>query len=158
MPLRHKSYFMSIVEIGGFALCTQKADFRRVKSSAIRLIDFGSATFDHEHHSTIVSTRHYRAPEVILGWFSLVSLFRDDSCCYHAAETSQQCHFVQLVQVYNEPSSTKGSETGILWTLSSAWRKGRIFGAVECCQGNELHTIYLRVARVTNAHCLAQGW
>lgn len=36
----------------------------------MRLIDFGSATFDHEHHSTIVSTRHYRAPEVILelGW------------------------------------------------------------------------------------------
>jgi dual specificity protein kinase CLK2/3 len=41
-----------------------------VKSTDIRLIDFGSATFDHEHHSTIVSTRHYRAPEVILelGW------------------------------------------------------------------------------------------
>ena len=38
--------------------------------SSIRLIDFGSATFDHEHHSTVVSTRHYRAPEVILelGW------------------------------------------------------------------------------------------
>ena len=34
------------------------------------MIDFGSATFDWEHHSTIVSTRHYRAPEVILelGW------------------------------------------------------------------------------------------
>lgn len=49
---------------------TAKLDFRRVKSSDIRLIDFGSATFDHEHHSTIVSTRHYRAPEVILelGW------------------------------------------------------------------------------------------
>lgn len=31
------------------------------------MVDFGSATFDHEHHSTIVSTRHYRAPEVILG-------------------------------------------------------------------------------------------
>ena len=41
-----------------------------VKSPEIRLIDFGSATFDHEHHSLIVSTRHYRAPEVILelGW------------------------------------------------------------------------------------------
>lgn len=38
-----------------------------VKSTAIRVVDFGSATFDHEHHSTIVSTRHYRAPEVILG-------------------------------------------------------------------------------------------
>lgn len=45
-------------------------EVRRVKSTDIRLIDFGSATFDHEHHSTIVSTRHYRAPEVILelGW------------------------------------------------------------------------------------------
>lgn len=41
-----------------------------MKNTEIRLIDFGSATFDHEHHSTIVSTRHYRAPEVILelGW------------------------------------------------------------------------------------------
>ncbi|KAF7233563.1 hypothetical protein EG68_09724 [Paragonimus skrjabini miyazakii] len=41
-----------------------------VKCSDIRLIDFGSATFDYDHHSTIVSTRHYRAPEVILelGW------------------------------------------------------------------------------------------
>lgn len=38
-----------------------------MKSTAIRVVDFGSATFDHEHHSTIVSTRHYRAPEVILG-------------------------------------------------------------------------------------------
>ncbi|XP_055539643.1 serine/threonine-protein kinase PRP4 homolog isoform X4 [Wyeomyia smithii] len=45
-------------------------EVRRVKCTDIRLIDFGSATFDHEHHSTIVSTRHYRAPEVILelGW------------------------------------------------------------------------------------------
>lgn len=34
---------------------------------SIKLIDFGSATFDHQHHSTVVSTRHYRAPEVILG-------------------------------------------------------------------------------------------
>ena len=47
----------------------QKRDEREVKSSEMRLIDFGSATFDHEHHSTVVSTRHYRAPEVILGKF-----------------------------------------------------------------------------------------
>ncbi|XP_018010752.1 probable dual specificity protein kinase madd-3 isoform X2 [Hyalella azteca] len=48
----------------------KKRDIRIVKKPDIRLIDFGSATFDHEHHSTIVSTRHYRAPEVILelGW------------------------------------------------------------------------------------------
>ncbi|XP_075642482.1 serine/threonine-protein kinase AFC3 isoform X3 [Castanea sativa] len=37
------------------------------KSSAIKLIDFGSAAFDNQNHSSIVSTRHYRAPEVILG-------------------------------------------------------------------------------------------
>eukprot|EP00088_Acartia_fossae_P004137 TRINITY_DN11760_c1_g1_i1.p1 TRINITY_DN11760_c1_g1~~TRINITY_DN11760_c1_g1_i1.p1 ORF type:complete len:420 (+),score=34.47 TRINITY_DN11760_c1_g1_i1:25-1260(+) len=43
---------------------------KHVRNPEIRLIDFGSTTLDHEHHSTIVSTRHYRAPEVILelGW------------------------------------------------------------------------------------------
>ncbi|EUB56929.1 Dual specificity protein kinase CLK2 [Echinococcus granulosus] len=41
---------------------------RIVKCSDVRLIDFGSATFDYDHHSTIVSTRHYRAPEVILAF------------------------------------------------------------------------------------------
>ncbi|XP_053204710.1 serine/threonine-protein kinase Doa-like isoform X7 [Panonychus citri] len=48
----------------------KKKDVKRVKNTDIKLIDFGSATFDDEHHSTIVSTRHYRAPEVILelGW------------------------------------------------------------------------------------------
>lgn len=40
----------------------------------MRLIDFGSATFDHEHHSTVVSTRHYRAPEVILGKHSFLGM------------------------------------------------------------------------------------
>ena len=43
---------------------------RRIVDPSVMLIDFGSATFDHEHHSKVVSTRHYRAPEVILemGW------------------------------------------------------------------------------------------
>lgn len=36
-------------------------------STDIQLIDFGSATFEHEYHSTVVCTRHYRAPEIILG-------------------------------------------------------------------------------------------
>jgi len=48
----------------------QKQHYRRVKCTDIRLIDFGSATFDDEHHSAVVSTRHYRAPEVLLGLFS----------------------------------------------------------------------------------------
>ncbi|RXH72626.1 hypothetical protein DVH24_012310 [Malus domestica] len=37
------------------------------KSSAIKLIDFGSTVSDDQNHSSIVSTRHYRAPEIILG-------------------------------------------------------------------------------------------
>lgn len=47
---------------------------RVVDNAAVRLIDLGSATFDDEHHSTIVSTRHYRAPEVILelGWSQVI--------------------------------------------------------------------------------------
>ncbi|KAK2460905.1 hypothetical protein APHAL10511_007375 [Amanita phalloides] len=40
---------------------------RILSSTDIRLIDFGSATFEQEYHSTVVSTRHYRAPEIILG-------------------------------------------------------------------------------------------
>lgn len=36
-------------------------------SSAIKVIDFGSATFEEGYHSSVVSTRHYRAPEIILG-------------------------------------------------------------------------------------------
>ncbi|PFH53095.1 hypothetical protein AMATHDRAFT_1523 [Amanita thiersii Skay4041] len=40
---------------------------RVLLSTDIRLIDFGSATFEQEYHSTVVSTRHYRAPEIILG-------------------------------------------------------------------------------------------
>ncbi|VDK40416.1 unnamed protein product [Cylicostephanus goldi] len=45
--------------------------FHRPKNTNVRLIDLGSATFNNEHHSAIISTRHYRAPEVILdlGWW-----------------------------------------------------------------------------------------
>ncbi|KAI8050702.1 kinase-like domain-containing protein [Thamnidium elegans] len=42
-------------------------DEQLLKSSDIRLIDFGSATFEKDYHSAVVSTRHYRAPEIILG-------------------------------------------------------------------------------------------
>ncbi|XP_043933137.1 dual specificity protein kinase CLK3 isoform X2 [Protopterus annectens] len=48
----------------------KKCNEKLLKDSSIRVIDFGSATFDYEHHTTIVATRHYRPPEVILelGW------------------------------------------------------------------------------------------
>ncbi|KAI9818628.1 MAG: dual specificity protein kinase kns1 [Thelocarpon impressellum] len=47
---------------------SRQARHRKVLlDTEIRLIDFGSATFDDEYHSSVVSTRHYRAPEIILG-------------------------------------------------------------------------------------------
>ncbi|XP_032824789.1 dual specificity protein kinase CLK2-like isoform X2 [Petromyzon marinus] len=48
----------------------KRRDERTVKDPTLQVVDFGSATFDHEYHSTTVSTRHYRSPEVILelGW------------------------------------------------------------------------------------------
>jgi len=52
-----------LIQIG----IAQKRAYKMIKDTEVRLIDFGSATFDDEHHSTVVSTRHYRAPEVILG-------------------------------------------------------------------------------------------
>lgn len=42
------------------------------KSSAIKLIDFGSTAFENHDHNSIVSTRHYRAPEIILGKISFM--------------------------------------------------------------------------------------
>merc|ERR1712187_594311 len=36
-------------------------------SSSIKLIDFGSTALENQYHSSVVSTRHYRAPEVVLG-------------------------------------------------------------------------------------------
>jgi serine/threonine protein kinase len=33
----------------------------------IKLIDFGGATFENEHHASVINTRQYRGPEVILG-------------------------------------------------------------------------------------------
>lgn len=38
-----------------------------LKNPLIQIIDFGSAIFNDEYHLAIVSTRHYRAPEIVLG-------------------------------------------------------------------------------------------
>jgi len=44
-------------------------DVQRVPASTkVKLIDFGGATYDNEKKSSIVNTRQYRAPEVIMGW------------------------------------------------------------------------------------------
>ncbi|KAL7541371.1 hypothetical protein ACHAXR_010856 [Thalassiosira sp. AJA248-18] len=37
-------------------------------ATKVKVIDFGGSVFNHEKKSSIVNTRQYRAPEVILGW------------------------------------------------------------------------------------------
>lgn len=49
------------------ATARQATQRKVLLDTEIRLIDFGSATFQDEYHSSVVSTRHYRAPEIILG-------------------------------------------------------------------------------------------
>ncbi|KAK3671312.1 serine threonine protein kinase CMGC group [Recurvomyces mirabilis] len=85
-------------------LNARSAKFRKVLlTPQINLIDFGSATFDDEYHSSVVSTRHYRAPEIILGigWSHPIdlwslgcilvecwtgdALFQTHDCCEHLA-------------------------------------------------------------------------
>ncbi|XP_022846552.1 serine/threonine-protein kinase AFC1-like isoform X2 [Olea europaea var. sylvestris] len=53
--------------IASWSLRDGSAYKRLPKSSAIKVIDFGSAVYERRDHNYIVSTRHYRAPEVILG-------------------------------------------------------------------------------------------
>lgn len=55
---------------------TEGTYYRRLpKSSAIKVIDFGSTAYEDQDHNYIVSTRHYRAPEVILGMLLLRRLY-----------------------------------------------------------------------------------
>ncbi|XP_067103546.1 dual specificity protein kinase CLK4 isoform X1 [Osmerus mordax] len=47
-----------------------RRDERTLKNPDVKVVDFGNATYEYEHHTSVISTRHYRAPEVILdlGW------------------------------------------------------------------------------------------
>uniref|UniRef100_A0A2K6M4T5 dual-specificity kinase n=1 Tax=Rhinopithecus bieti TaxID=61621 RepID=A0A2K6M4T5_RHIBE len=75
----------------------KKPDECSVKSTAVRVGDFGSATFDHKHDSTIVSTRHYRAPEVILelGWSQLCDVWSIGCIIF------EYCVCFSLFQIHN---------------------------------------------------------
>lgn len=42
-------------------------EYLRPATMELKIIDFGSATFESDYHSSLINTRQYRAPEVILG-------------------------------------------------------------------------------------------
>ncbi|KXS12701.1 kinase-like protein [Gonapodya prolifera JEL478] len=73
MMLHRKDSHCDVIVHPGLQPLNQKFPGQNRKvllSPEMMLIDFGSATFDGEYHSSVVSTRHYRAPEIILnmGW------------------------------------------------------------------------------------------
>ncbi|CAH2446072.1 Protein kinase [Komagataella phaffii CBS 7435] len=45
----------------------EKQHVKILQDPSIEIIDFGSAVFEDEFHPNMVSTRHYRAPEIVLG-------------------------------------------------------------------------------------------
>jgi hypothetical protein len=47
-----------------YVIVSRRVERRVPVDSTIRVIDFGSATFEDGYHSNVISTRHYRAPEV----------------------------------------------------------------------------------------------
>ncbi|KAH6654277.1 kinase-like domain-containing protein [Truncatella angustata] len=100
----------------------------------IRLIDFGSATFEDEYHSSVVSTRHYRAPEIILGlgwsfpcdiwsigcilveFFTGDALFQTHDNLEHLAMMENVCdcridtHLIQQVSKMSSRSGSSGNQ------------------------------------------------
>jgi dual-specificity kinase len=105
----------------------------------IRLIDFGSATFQDEYHSSVVSTRHYRAPEIILGlgwsfpcdiwsigcilveFFTGDALFQTHDNLEHLAMMEAVCGLridTHLVQTVNNMSKRSGGNQASKYVLS----------------------------------------
>mmetsp|Transcript_163230 Transcript_163230/g.301382 ORF Transcript_163230/g.301382 Transcript_163230/m.301382 type:complete len:544 (+) Transcript_163230:106-1737(+) len=54
----------------GFPSNHNAGPYKRPVNSQIKIIDFGNATYANENHSSIINTRQYRSPEVLLsmGW------------------------------------------------------------------------------------------
>lgn len=84
----------------------QKCSERRIRDTTVRLVDFGSATFDYEHHSVVISTRHYRAPEVILG-----------TRCWLKAWPKQSCQFCLALIVWCSLAELGWSHPCDVWSI-----------------------------------------
>jgi dual-specificity kinase len=111
----------------------------------IRLIDFGSATFDDEYHSSVVSTRHYRAPEIILnlGWsfpcdlwsigcilvefYTGDALFQTHDNLEHLAMMEPVCNAkIEKELIAKVQSKDRKNPAARLETFTSAWCQGTV--------------------------------
>jgi dual-specificity kinase len=101
------------------------------KYNAIKLIDFGSTTFEHQDHSYVVSTRHYRAPEVIIGKYLLYVLAASLTICVKKYKHEELTSCASLVLIF----------LGLGWNYPcDMWSIGCIL--VELCSVNLAMTIF----------------
>ncbi|KAH1118175.1 hypothetical protein GLYMA_17G125500v4 [Glycine max] len=109
--------------------------FKRVpKSSAIKVIDFGSTTYEREDQNYIVSTRHYRAPEVILGIYTYCKCCGKNACltvfCMLTHDNHEKGYMQAKVDFGNDV-------LGLGWSYPcDIWSVGCIL--VELCTGGAL--------------------
>jgi serine/threonine protein kinase len=69
-PVRPKKQYFVILRL----MFEEQPQSYRLSNARIQIIDFGSAHYDWQRHTHVVSTRHYRAPEVILSTSRLTML------------------------------------------------------------------------------------
>ncbi|KAF5960395.1 hypothetical protein HYC85_001604 [Camellia sinensis] len=127
--------------------------FKKVpKSSAIKVIDFGSTTYDRQDQSYIVSIRHYRAPEVILGYVipkgcfvvPFLSAVHLDENLYEGAITFNPWKWMDPLNQVRKEKLEKQSILCSVWRRSSILSRGRV-GSLSNCSLSSLLRYYIQV-------------
>ena len=106
----------------------------------MKVVDFGTATFDHDHHESLVSTRQYRAPEVILGTHTTLSLSHTHT---HTHTDLDQCMCVSSVVTVCLLSDLGWSQSCDVWSLGCVLMEfflGRVLFMVHTHTRTHAHT------------------
>lgn len=104
----------------------------------VKLIDFGNATFRHEHHTSVINTRQYRGPEVLLGrgWGELSDVWSmacviaelyAGECLYPARDSAEHLTLLEITAQRPLPqrlleASGKAAKSKLLERRGGRWR------------------------------------
>jgi dual-specificity kinase len=112
-----------------------ESGYRVLDYNEIILIDMGSAIKESSHHSTVITTRHYRPPEVILvrGWSYPADMyavgcilveFLTGEALYQTHETLE--HLAMMERIMGKIPSHMTSEESLHSSVASYFRRGRL--------------------------------
>ena len=82
--------YMSCVPLTHFCFSVLQYTKRKPVKPDVKLIDFGGATYNDQHHSSVVCTRQYRPPEVILGLSHKQCMCRPDYSIHYGYKINSQ--------------------------------------------------------------------